>query len=151
MKKEDQKREEPILGQGNIADDLPDWAGKIEALAEFLSAQAYHEARGGGSTQVLEGYGERFGAIIADYARAIEKTIEDHSGLLRDAREGIVIPMERLESASSYLKNTKRVEDLIAVNNYINEINSLIETVARPLMKMAAELKENKERICGSR
>lgn len=147
MKQSEQEKDVQLLGSGDPAEDLPDWASKIEALAHFLSALAYHEGRGGRGTTAFEIYGEQYGSIIADYARAINRTASEHHCALVDVKTSILVPMERIQSVNDFLKNTSRPEDLIAVDHHLQEMNDLIETVAMPLMKIFEDLKASRQRI----
>lgn len=147
MEKNEQEKDVQILGSGDLAEDLPDWASKIEALAFFLSALAYHENRGGGNTTAFEMYGEHYGSIIADYARAINKTIQKHYLTLDSLADSAIIPIERFKSVVSFLANTTRKEDLIAIDHNLDEMNKIIETSVMPFLKMYEDLKASKQRI----
>lgn len=128
------------FAQEDMADNLIEWAGKIKAIGEVWGALAWHVRHYDGDDDALLGCGETLGCIIGDYAGMIEDTITENFDVFHDLDKKTVLPLARCREVYDFVKNTKRPEDIIAIDFRLNELTDFIKDVAIPAIGLKDDL-----------
>jgi hypothetical protein len=134
IEKTDTEGKRPFFGN-DTRDNLIDWASKIETLGHVLSALAWHEAQGKGSTDTLEMYGETFGMIITDYAEQIRQTVTE-KGYQEDPLSFHRKSLEWIEDS----KGEGGSEGVIGI--HLKKLDDFVKTVAAPAFELQERFKE---------
>lgn len=131
----------------DIADNLREWAGKIKTLGEAWGALSWHVERYDGDGDSLARCGEILGMIIGDYAGLIEDTVTENIGLFHDLGKNINFPLARCQEVYDFIKDTKRPEDIIAIDFRLNELTDFIHNAATPAVGLKNDFEDLKKEI----
>lgn len=118
-------------------DNLIEWAGKIKALGEAWASLSWHVNRYNGDVWALSHCGETLGSIIGDYAGFIEDTVTENMRSSKDdSADSIAKGLARCREVYEFIGDTRRPEDLLAIDCRLNELSAFIIRSAAPAMKL---------------
>ncbi|HPD57940.1 MAG: hypothetical protein BWY69_00808 [Planctomycetes bacterium ADurb.Bin401] len=124
---------------GNLVENLDDWAWKLEALGGVIGALCWHEKNTTlGGTIALTEYGEAYGQIIIEYAQLIRAAVCENKD-----EENSQTLISGLQEAYELLKNSTTLEDIYIIDRHLKTLSGLFDTVIQP----ASELKKSFEDI----
>lgn len=144
----EQKKKE-IFRRDDLIEDMQHYARKLKSLGgifEVLSWQLDHEC---GDPETLRWYGEDLGAIIMDYAEALETLLEENENSFIDREKNIVFPIAETLEAYEWLSKAPRDEFLTEV--HLGKLNEFLSKEITPVfdlrLKFEELLKEKMSRI----
>jgi len=139
MEKNDKQNRSYI--NGGLAENLDDWAWKLEALGGIIGALCWHEQNTPG-TNALPEYGEAYGQIIIEYAQLIRKAACEN----RDEENAETL-ISDLQEAYNLLKNSKTPEDIYIIDRHLKALSELFDTVIRPALELKKSFEDIKREL----
>jgi len=139
MEKNDKQNRSYI--NGGLAENLDDWAWKLEALGGIIGALCWHEQNTPG-TNALPEYGEAYGQIIIEYAQLIRKAACEN----RDEENAETL-ISDLQEAYNLLKNSKTPEDIYIIDRHLKALSELFDTVIRPALELKNSFEDIKREL----
>lgn len=139
MEKNDKQNRSYI--NGDLAENLDDWAWKLEALGGIIGALCWHEQNTPG-TNALPDYGEAYGQIIIEYAQLIRKAACENRG-----EENAETLISDLQEAYNLLKNSKTPEDIYIIDRHLKALSELFDTVIRPALELKNSFEDIKREL----
>lgn len=132
---------------GDLAEDLMDWARKLKALGYILGTLAWYESKPDSGTEALNWHGEQLGEIIEDYAEFIGTAVEDNIPQINGLEGNAVNQLARCQEVYDFIKDTKRPEDICAIDYRLNELTELIHGICTPAIALKCNFEDLRKRL----
>ncbi|MGV8059683.1 MAG: hypothetical protein AB2L12_16935 [Smithellaceae bacterium] len=141
------KKKRFFTGSDSLADDLIDWASKLNALGYILGSLVWNESKPDSGTEALNWHGESLGMIISDYAAFIETAVEDNFGQINGLEGNAVKQLARWQEVYDFIKNTKRPEDIYAIDHQLHELSDFIHNISVPAISLKNDFDDLKKSL----
>ncbi len=129
-------KEEQPFQTGDTMKDMMSYARKLNALGDVVMTMCWlQKAHNIGEPEFFR-FGQELGNIIQDYAQGLQIMLDKADADFYDREKLFIPPLERLQEVYDFIVKTRRKEDLCAVNNSMQTINSFIESAAIPAFRL---------------